>query len=195
VFGALTDGRLYDALLARDTSLFFGLVDRLTQAFLGLEIGAVVADPAEGYNPAHDVCRLLASAASARAAESGRRITSWDYALTESSRSAPPGSRRILLDEGAFARKRAAAEAYPEMKAEVDAALARDGLGSFRTEVLRPVDIDADPFLFTPPPLYEKFGEQRLATGTYVRVVRFREHLMPLAEALLPSVWRRCASS
>jgi hypothetical protein len=33
-------------------------------------------------------------------------------------------------------------------------------------------------------PLYERFGEQRVADGVYPEVVRFRAHLQPLAARL-----------
>jgi hypothetical protein len=33
-------------------------------------------------------------------------------------------------------------------------------------------------------PYYETYGEQRVAAGAYDRVLRFREHLLPLADAL-----------
>ena len=103
-----------------------------------------------------------------------------------------PGALRFVLDEDALARKRAAADAYPEMRAEVEASLARDGLDAHRVETLRPVDPDGDPFLFGGGVCaYETFGERRVAAGRYERVIRFREHVRPVAEilgAMLPAL-------
>jgi len=34
------------------------------------------------------------------------------------------------------------------------------------------------------PPFYEIYGEKLVAAGRYLRAIRYREHLWPLAEAL-----------
>jgi hypothetical protein len=33
-------------------------------------------------------------------------------------------------------------------------------------------------------PYYEEYGEKRVAEGKYGEVIRYREHVLPLAEAL-----------
>jgi hypothetical protein len=145
----------------------------------------VVADPAEGYNPSHDVCRLVADAAVRKVTAQRRTVTSWDFPLTRPATDDVPGAVRLVLDDAAFARKRAAADAYPEMRFEVEAALARTGLETFRVETLRPVDCGGNPFLFgDAAPLYESYGESRVAAGHYAGVIRFREHILGVAEAL-----------
>lgn len=185
IFGACPDRRLYEALVAGETSFFRGLAERLADALVGDGIGTLVADPAEGYNPAHDLCRLVADAAVRAAAAQGRAVAAWDYPLTRPAGDAPPGSRRLVLDNAALARKHAAAHAYPEMRPEVEAALARGGAEAYRVETLRPVDAGAEPFLFgNAVPEYETFGERRVADGRYARVIRFEEHVLPVAEAL-----------
>ena len=43
-------------------------------------------------------------------------------------------------------------------------------------------------------PLYERYGEERVAAGHYATVIRRREHLLPLRDALLAAVEKRsCA--
>jgi hypothetical protein len=185
IFGAYPDRRFYEALVAGETVFFLGLAERLAAAIAGDGIGMVVADSAEGYNPVHDVCRLVANAAIRAAMESGRAVTNWDFPLTRPAAENPPGTLRLILDDAALARKRAAAAAYSEMHSEVEAALARSGLGEFRVETLRPVDPEAQPFpLGGAAPEYEAFGERRVTAGHYERVIRFREHVLPVAEAL-----------
>jgi hypothetical protein len=185
IFGACPDRRLYEALVAGETSFFLGLAERLAAAIVSGGIGMVVADSAEGYNPAHDVCRLVADAAVRAAVESGRAVTNWDFPLTRPAADNSPGTLHLVLDDDALARKRAAADAYPEMHSEVEAALARSGLEEFRVETLRPVDPEAEPFPFGgAAPEYEAFGERRVTAGHYPRVIRFREHVLPVAEAL-----------
>jgi hypothetical protein len=185
IFGARPDRRLYEALVDGETSFFLALADRLAAAIVSGSIEMVVADPAEGYNPAHDACRLVADAAVRAATARGRAVTNWDFPLTRPAADDPPGALRFVLDDAALARKRAAAERYSEMRSEVEAALAHGGPEAYRVETLRPVDPDAEPFLFGDAvPEYEAFGERRVAAGRYERVIRYREHVLPLAEAL-----------
>ena len=84
-----------------------------------------------------------------------------------------------------LARKLQAARGYPELKSEVEGALRRFGTEPFRTECLWPVDL-GDAYGFDPEtiPYYESYGAQRVADGAYQHVVRFREHVKPLADAL-----------
>jgi hypothetical protein len=92
----------------------------------------------------------------------------------------------VRLDEAALARKLQAAHAYAELKGEVERALTRYGTEPFRTEHLWPVDLD-DPYGGWDPertPFYESYGAERVASGAYDRVVTFREHVRPLADAL-----------
>lgn len=185
IFGAYPDRRIYEALVAGETSFFLGLAERLAAAIVNGNIGMVVADSAEGYNPAHDICRLIADAAVRAATARGRAVTSWDFSLMRPAGDDPPAALRLVLDDAALARKRAAADGYAEMRSEVDAALARGGPEAYRVETLRPVDPEAEPFLFGGAvPEYETFGERRVAAGRYERVIRFREHVGPVAEAL-----------
>src|SRR4051812_38917741 len=58
IYGRMTDAMFYDALLARRFDLFAGLVEELTAVMMETEAEYLVSDSAEGYNPAHDVCRL-----------------------------------------------------------------------------------------------------------------------------------------
>jgi hypothetical protein len=115
----------------------------------------------------------------------------------------------LNLEDAAFARKLTAARNYPELAAEVEAALsgaasvglrahpdlaARSGFktgtvaeGStsgetFRVECLRPAR-EFEQALDVPP-FYEQYGERQVAAGHYTRVLRLREHMLPLAEAL-----------
>ena len=132
VFGAFTDRQLYEALLKGEPSAFLDVTERLADAFVRRGIETVVADPAEGYNPAHDVCRLITDTAVRAATARGCSIGSWEFPLVRPATEDPEGTRRIVLDDAALERKRAAAESYPEMRAEVDAALGRAGLESYR---------------------------------------------------------------
>jgi len=124
-----------------------------------------------------------------RRAGSGRKIANFDFVLVARPDAAPAAIRdqciRLQLDQAALTRKQIAAENYPELKGEIDAAISRFGLEIFATELLRPVvaglsaGCDGRPF-------YETHGENRVKEGHYQEVIRYREHVQSLMEAL----WR-----
>lgn len=189
IYGRLSDRELYRAILAGDLGLFTALVDELAQ---GLEdVDVVAGDAVEGYNPGHDVCRLLLNAALLYR-EEGQRPASFEFPLIGSPDDCPAedlgAALRLELDEESLRRKLEAARAYPELAGEVDAALAAHGTGSFQVECLRPVryglDIGHIGHRFSHPPFYETYGEKRVAQGHYGEVIRFHQHLAPLAEGL-----------
>lgn len=191
VYGRLTDPALYQAILDGSHHVFRALAEEIGQALAGEDVAAVVGDAAEGYNPGHDACRLIANAAVAMASRRlGRRIANFDFSLTGAwdgarAEDLPPGSVRIRLDEDAFARKLDAARAYTELAVEVEAALAEKGASVFRTEWLRRLPDPPPAYRFDgDPPDYERHGEERVTAGYYARVLRYREHMLPLAQAL-----------
>lgn len=187
IYGRLADRLLYRALLDRDDDLFAALVEELTEALAAAEIELAVGDAVEGFNPGHDVCRLLLNAAVSRLAARGRTIRNYEFPLDAApdAESLPPSAGEPLrfdLGPEALARKLAASRGYPEMAYEVDKALAAHGVAAFRTEVLRPVDYSFDVAgRFAQPPYYETYGEGQVEKGIYREVLRFREHFAPLA--------------
>jgi len=188
VFGAFTDREAYRFLLLGEVEPVARLVERLADRLAAEESIYVVGDAFEGFNPIHDLCRVTVDLAAARAELlTGRRIDSFDFPLE----AAPDtlgeigGDLRLLLDEAAVARKVAAARAYQEMAAEVDRALAGHGEVAFAVERLRPVDaLRPLAARLHGPPLYERFGEDRVAAGTYREVLRFAEHFAPFVAGL-----------
>lgn len=186
IFGRLSDRRLYEAIVHVDTGFFTSLADEIAESFCTLGVETVVADAREGYNSGHDVCRAVVDAAVTIArAMSNTPIAAFDFLLAGRPDHADPDGVRIALDDSALARKIAAARAYPEMAHEVDAALDRYGEEAFRIECLRttpgtawrPSDGDGQPY-------YETYGEQQVAAGLYSQVIRARQHLDPVVDAL-----------
>ncbi len=192
IYGRLTDLALYAAILNHNFNLFIRLADELADALVRGRIRYVAGDADEGYNPAHDVCRLIIGAAVEMANRAvGHRIANFDFVVTGRPDTCPeelrPQAIWLELDESAFARKAAAARGFPELAAQVDDTLREIGVEAFRVECLRPVDNRAG-YGGPPeqPPFYERYGEQQVAAGHYERVLRYRGHVVPLAEAL----WR-----
>jgi hypothetical protein len=184
VFGRFTDRSVYAALLARDPAPFVALAEELADVLLDADY--VVADAAQGYNPVHDVCRFLVDAAVARVARrTGCVLGSFSFPLVgpPEPMTAGPGCARLVLDDAAFVRKLAAARAYPELGSEVGGTLDRVPAAAFRVEVLSP----ERPGTVCEPaeqPYYERYGEAQVTRGYYKHVLRWREHVRPIAQAL-----------
>ena len=190
VFGRFSDARIYEAMLAGRSGAFVALLDEIAFWLVSERIDEVVCDALEGYSTSHELCGHLAGAACALARRrSGRAVRLFDFTLTGPSDACPaelqPSAVRVSLDDAAVARKRAAAEAYVELRREVDEALARDGTSAPATEWLRPVTeragLTSDSAVV---PFYETYGEAQVAAGHYRRVIRRDEHMLPLARAL-----------
>ncbi len=91
-------------------------------------------------------------------------------------------------------------DARPALKHKLRYIIEGVPLDAFRVECVRPVgnfsgtEWDADEPLF-----YELYGEKLVAAGRYQKVIRYREHMLPLASAIREKVerkerWVRCAS-
>lgn len=190
IYGRMSDRDVYTAILDHDLDLFRRLADELCAVLVEHRATCVVGDAVEGYNPSHDVCRLVINTAVRMADRAlGAPIANYDFVLVGAPDELPRGVRgevvRLSLDDEALARKLESANAYPELAGEVAAAVGRFGVAPFQREFLRPVELDdrlgwpADEV-----PFYERHGEKRVAEGVYDRVLRFREHVVPVAEAL-----------
>src|SRR5262245_14972627 len=162
----------------------------------------------EGYNPAHDVCRLIINAAVRIAHRRAKRqIINRDFLLIGRHHLSATGSGMALqLNEIAFQQKLEAARNFPALQEEFQAVLSGDllsfqnypqldrqalpdrntlGSDAFRLEVLREVnDEDRGEEFLNLAPFYERYGELRVADGYYRDVIRYRQHIVPLIEAL-----------
>ena len=195
IYGPYSDRAAYQTILNGDSAAIFTLVEDLAAALLDDQVSYVAGDALEGFNPVHDLCRIVIDAAVTLAARRGRReIGNFDFPL-EAAPDTPSGSRdagaglRLELSPDAIERKLAAAHGYPELLPEVERALRLHGPAAFGVERLRPVATDrllleriAD------PPQYERYGAERVAAGHYHQVLQLRGHFLPLAEAVAARV-------
>lgn len=211
VYAHLSDVDLYEAVLNCEHRAFIAVVDQLATALMRENVSCIAGDAEEGYNPAHDICRLIVNAAvNLVQLKQDRRVPNYDFTLAGAP--APcagephPGAILLNLDDAAFTRKVSAARNYPELQAEVEAALdgtpnasfsndprlnerSRSTYGvttanNFRVECLRPVDLSTVRIAEDRVPFYEEYGERQVKAGHYTRVLRYREHMLPLAKAL-----------
>jgi len=213
VYGFMTDADLYNTVLGFNFRPFIDLVDKLAAAILHGQVDCIAGDAEEGYNPGHDTCRLIINAAVKLVKrKSSKLIRNYDFTLVAPPDQCPENLRDhslwLNLDDEAFARKLSAARNYPELQAEVETAL--NGAGNvtltdysklaegshtitsvtdasrFRIECLRPVNSHSLTMrsLEDDPPYYEQYGEKQVKSGYYRQVLRYREHMLPLARAL-----------
>lgn len=189
IYGRLTDAAAYAAILNHEFDLFVELARELCEAFVAERIDYVAGDAFEGYNPMHDVCRLVINAAVTVARRlRGHRVGNLQFSLIGQPTAChePPYADGIcrLLDDAAFARKIAAANGYAELAGEVLAAVERSSMDALRVECLRSVGPSPDACRCDQPPFYESYGEKQVAAGHYLAVLRYVEHIAPLTEAL-----------
>ena len=189
IYGLFSDAEMYMALMNQEFAVFLELLERTANLLAQEEIDLVAGDAIEGYNPSHDICRYLINAALELVLrKTGRRIRNYDFPVVGSPRRQPGAGRaapvEICLDDPAWQRKLEASEEYPELAAEVEKTLATLGQQALREECLYPVDAMADRAVHPDIPFYERHGEKRCQEGVYKNVIRYRQHVRPIAEAL-----------
>ena len=186
IYGRYRDRQVYRMLLDRRVDVFVALAKELAAALEEWGVDCVAGDAVEGFNPAHDVCRLIIDGAVLIVRRrTGREVRNYDFLLDGSHEPSSPGSIVVRLDEVALERKLAAARGYPEMRAEVEAALGRHGRQAFAMECLRPVATSMQASRFEQElPRYEHFGERRVTEGRYSKIIRYRDHVRPVAMAI-----------
>jgi len=189
VFGSISDAEIYRALVETNIPFFLDLLERLAGSFVQHRVDFVCGDATEGFNPTHDICRALVNAAVMMAEQAtGRGIPNYEFCLTEWEQSRQDVHDRqclhLRLEDDLLRRKLEAALAYGELKDEVEKAIAARGEQYFRIECLRKVPTRAMEGEPAEKPFYETFGEQRVAEGGYTSVIRYKQHMLPLLEAL-----------
>jgi hypothetical protein len=189
IFGRFSDAEIYRTLLDRRTSVLADLVDELADVIVAQHIAVVTGDDAEGFNPTHDVCRLIIDAAVRLARmRAGHPVLNAAFVLVDlpgaARRATHATSTTFTLAPAALERKMAAACSYPEMAGEVSSARARWGDECFGIETFRHV---RDGEVWAPadgPPYYEHHGQKRVDEGAYPEVICYDQHIRPLADLL-----------
>lgn len=176
IFGRLTDRQAYAMILNGDAALVVALVAELAAAIEVQRPDIVVNDAVEGYNPVHDLCRILAGAAIAM---SGVAVKQYEYAVV----GPPPAGAGIELDDAAYAAKMEQVRRYAPQLPDAAELLTRYGAEAYRREVLSPVG-DWRALGAGEPPLYERLGEERVAAHRYDQVIRRDRHIVPLLDAV-----------
>jgi hypothetical protein len=188
VFGQHLDVEVYGWIMSGDARPFLDLAGELAGAFVRDGVRTVVVDGWQLYNVVHDLWHLTVRAATARAeARMGRSIELLDFAVVPDSmaaRAGGPARLQISLSADELASKIGLARAFPEIGGDVNEVLEAGGPAFLEREIFsrpRPVaELLPRP---NEKPLYEQYGEMRVAAGHYSTVLRW-EHARPIAEAL-----------
>lgn len=188
IFGRFTDQEAYAALLNGNVEWIDSLVTNLAGELVTRQISLVVADAAEGFNPVHDLCQLIAGAATALAAKAGIRAVHYEYPIHDGPRAYDRCTGDVVrrdLDDAALAMKLADARDYSEVIPDIQSMIEEFGEEAFRRETFRRTqDWTTFPWASDERPLYERIGEERVASKRYTHVLRHAEHILPLAEHL-----------
>ena len=189
-YGRFTDAEIYQALLKHDYNIFAELAAEIAEALVKEEVTCVIGDPSEGFNPTHDACRVIVDAAVARARERhDRTITNLEFAIDGQPNRSLTGSTveysSVNLDNYTFAEKLGTARNYPGVNEDVENLVRKYSAEAFRIEYLYRADNGHEHTAADQKPFYEEYGAQRVREGYYEQVIRYREHLLPLARNLL----------
>jgi hypothetical protein len=189
VYGRFTDSQIYESILCGRHQVFTTLAFELGKHFIEHGIEYVVSDAIEGYNPTHDLCRLVVDCAVAIANSGNPLVEQFEFLLEGSPQACPDHlkdeSILLALDQQTYALKVEAAREYRELETEVDDAFSSFGADAYRFECLmRVVDFDPTRRFAFEAPYYELYGERQVAAGYYRQVLLYSKDFAPVARAL-----------
>ena len=185
IYGRFSDAEVYAAILKHDLQRFMDVASELATTLQNEQIDYVISDAVEGYNPAHDICHLITSAVIEKLQRSGRRLKSFEVLLAHRNGNSlvpTPDSISVQVSAEILEEKLKAAKSYSELAFDVDQILQQEGIEALRTEfmpAMKPFGSAQDT-----PTFYEAYGEKQVACGYYCEVIRYREHIVPIVEAL-----------
>jgi len=186
IYGRLTDADAYSAILAGEVGVFINVASELAEALVHNRIEYIVGDAIEGYNPVHDICRLIINAAVKKVCQMGYCVANFDVSLAYQLYHAQKSTADIVsiaASEQMLAEKLQVARDYSELAVDVNRIIAQEGVTSLGIEYLRPVNENSYQ-VFQERPYYEVYGERQVAAGHYQQVIRYRDHVLPIGEAL-----------
>jgi hypothetical protein len=191
VFGRWTDRELYDALFEGRFDPFLALRDALVEAWRTENVRTVISDAYERQVLMHDVVQITVSAAVGIGRRRGAEIDLFELPISLGPEDERPGRQlpacAIETSDQVLEQKITAARAYQSavVQREVEAFLAARSVEGFRVETLvHSIVRTSDDLEHEPQPAWELHGERLMEQGVYDRVIRLREHLIPLTRAL-----------
>jgi len=188
VFGRHLDRDVYAWIMAGDPCPFTDLAAELADHFVRQDLRMVVTDSWQLYNAVHDLWHLTVRAAAAEASSRlGRLVECVDYRVVPdqmSGRSAGVARLQSELSPAEVDDKLRLAAEFPAITDDVAELVRAGGRGFLASETLHEPRPVAE--LVPAPgekPLYERYGEARVAAGLYGSVLRWA-HVEPIAAEL-----------
>lgn len=187
----VSDACIYNALLGTAASPFKLWLANLIKMGMQGHFDVIVADEAEGYNPSHDLCRVLANCLAHALRQAGRSITSLEFPLI--GHACDPARQNdvvteVTLSDEELRHKLSMMRLYaqrtsPILEQELQTMLDKFGEKSFAKECLYPASQTAYECGELPHalPEFERIGEERHRAGIYQHVIR-AEHLRQLVQ-------------
>jgi hypothetical protein len=187
VFAQTSDPEFYGAIREGRIPFFVDILDRLVDSFLTHDVGFVLSDAVEGYNPTHDLCGTIAGTAAAIVGGmNGTPLPHFEFSLVEwlgdERHRRGDSCAHLQLGEQLLEKKLGAAQDYRGLDSEISGALAQHGRDYFAVECLR--EARSMSRFERSKPYYEIVGERRIAQGKFSSVIRYKEHVRPIMEAL-----------
>jgi hypothetical protein len=176
---AMLDRDLYRAVMVGNPDPFHAWTDQLAQSLIARKTQVMVVDAWQYYNAAHDLTHVMGRIAAAKAGLAlGSTIDVLDYAVVHGGLAphAPESecAFELCLTEEQTDRKMAIARSFPDIQTELDELIDGEGQdGLSKERFTRPPALRA---LLKQPaekPVYERYGEARVASGLYKDVLRW----------------------
>ena len=184
LFGRFTDRGFHQALVMKDHGRFMALAEELADLMVQEQIDWVVGEALEGVSPGADVCRILIDTAVAMVSRERPACRNYEFSLRPFH--APTGTERanrILrfpLDADRWKRKYQTLLTYPEMGSVLQQSPLQ--VEKLKEEIL----ILTNPWavLRQDESTRGDYDEMTRSESGTVSMIRFREHILPLGEAL-----------
>jgi hypothetical protein len=179
LFGEILDREFYELVLRGAPEPFHAWVEALRDAWLAAPPAFVVIDAWQLYSVAHDLVHVMARVAAAEVeTRLGLPLACLDYPVVPPTLAAQvpvgPSKVEVRLSSEQLERKLACAHAYPEIAGEIAEFTKAAGLETLATEALH----EPPPLEYLAPepgviPEYERYGAERVASGTYATPLRW----------------------
>lgn len=192
----VSDQIVYQSLLDHDNEIFAGWLEQLVDACASNGITRIVADEAEGYNPTHDLCRVLANQVVRRLSSRGLVVENLSFPLVGhpcDPNRVPEERMRLSLSSDQLQWKHDTIRDYanrlsPILLKEVDDGFSAFGLDAFGTECFYAGVSTAyeGNGAIGSRPYFETYGEKRFKEGVYKHVIR-ASHLQAIAQSFCPA--------
>lgn len=178
---SIPDKALYQKVLNKESDFFINIAERIYSELILTNVDIIIGDRMEGFNPIHDICRMLINSVAARLDK--KNLKNYSFSL-ENLSSESEAFESIILSDEEFEEKLNAANNYHELDSESVRLRSKFQDEVFKTEKLlleKPENLDESSYV---NPYYESFGKRQIEKGVYKDLITYKDHLFPIYTAL-----------